>query len=58
MNGLSIIFLRLKLSDWIKCQDPFLHFLLEMQLIYIIKDKLKVKMWRKKCLVDITQNLE
>ena len=50
MNGLSIIFLRLKLSDWFKCQDPLLHCLLEMQLIYTVKDKLKVKIWRKKML--------
>ena len=47
MNGLSIIFLRLKLSDWFKCQDPLLHCPLEMQLIYTVKDKLKVKIWRK-----------
>ena len=43
MNGLNITFLRLQLSDWIKQQDPILLCLLEMQLIYTDKDKLKIK---------------
>ena len=58
MNGLNITFLRLQLSDWIKQQDPILLCLLEMQLIYTDKDKLKVKRWRKIYHENIPQNLE
>lgn len=58
MNGLNITFLRLQLSDWIRQQDPILLCLLEMQLIYTDKDKLKVKRWRKICHENIPQNLE
>lgn len=58
MNGLNITFLRMQLSDWIRQQDPILLCLLEMQLIYTDKDKLKVKRWRKTCHENSPQNLE